>query len=153
MQRAWTILLHAMSKWPSTITEELWPFALRHAVNFHNASVRKGKLSSPYETFTGQTAPWSIKDFRIFGIPTYVLQKAIQDGTTYSKWKTRAWTGVYIGNSTCHSSAIPLIYNPISTHISPQFHVVYDEYFHTVDCQSPSNRDAYLERLFQTSAR
>jgi hypothetical protein len=152
-QRAWTILLHAMSKWPSTITEELWPFALRHAVNFHNASIRKRKLSSPYETFTGQTAPWSIKDFRIFCSPTYVLQKAIQDSNTYSKWKSRAWTGVYIGNSTCHLSAIPLIYNPISTHISPQFHVVYDEYFHTVDCQSPSDRDAYLECLFQTSAR
>jgi hypothetical protein len=59
---------------------------------------------------------------------------------------------VYVGNSTCHSSAIPLIYNPITTHISPQFHVVYDEYFMTVSSQPSFDSKAYLEKLFHTSA-
>jgi hypothetical protein len=31
--------------------------------------------------------------------------------------------------------------------------VLYDEYFHTVDCHSSIDKDSYLERLFQTSAR
>jgi hypothetical protein len=28
VQRTWTILLHAMAKWPAVITEDMWPFAL-----------------------------------------------------------------------------------------------------------------------------
>jgi len=67
-QRARTILLHAMAKWPSVISEEMWPFALRHAVNFHNSSLRKDSSLSPYEAFTGQTSPWLIKDFRVFWV-------------------------------------------------------------------------------------
>jgi hypothetical protein len=67
-QRARTILLHAMAKWPSVISEEMWPFALRHAVNFHNSSLRKDSSLSPYEAFTGQTSPWLVKDFRVFWV-------------------------------------------------------------------------------------
>jgi hypothetical protein len=151
-QRARTILLHAMAKWPAVIQEDMWTFALRHAVNFHNSSIRKQQTKSPYEQFTGQTPPWSLRDFRIFGSPIYVLNKALQDGNSQSKWRSRAWFGVYVGNSTCHSSAIPLIYNPITTHISPQFHLVYDEYFMTVSSQPSFDSEAYLEKLFHTSA-
>jgi hypothetical protein len=130
-QRAHTILLQAMAKWPDVISEDMWTFALRHAINFHNSSYRKDKTTTPYELFTGQEPPWNLKDFHVFGSPTYVLQKELQDGTSYSKWKPRAWQGVYIGNSACHSSAIPLIYNSKTTHISPQFHVLFDEHFPT----------------------
>ena len=30
------MLLHAMSRWPQAITINLWPYALRHAVNVSN---------------------------------------------------------------------------------------------------------------------
>jgi len=152
-QRARTILLHAMSRWPEVIQEDMWTYAIRHAVNFHNVSIRKQQTQSPYEKFTGQTAPWAIHDFRVFGSPTYVLHKALQDGTSHSKWRSRAWLGVYVGTSTCHSSAIPLIYNPISTHISPQYHVIYDEYFMTVSPTTSLDQEAYLKKLYDTSAR
>jgi hypothetical protein len=42
---------------------------------------------------------------------------------------TRLARGIYVGVSTCHSSAIPLIYNIESTHTSPQIYALYDEYF------------------------
>jgi hypothetical protein len=151
-QRVRTILLHAMAKWPEVILEDMWTFALRHAVNFHNISIRKQQSTSPYEHFTGQSPPWALHDLRVFGSPTYVLNKALQDGNSHSKWRSRAWLGVYIGNSTCHSSTIPLIYNPITTHVSPQFHVVYDKYFMTVSSKPSFDSEAYLEKLFHTSA-
>jgi hypothetical protein len=122
-------------------------------VNFHNCSVRKDKSITPYEAYTGQTAPWSLSDFRIFGSPTYVLRKELQDGANLNKWKSRSWLGVYIGNSSCHASAIPLIYNLVSTHVSPQFHVVYDEYFYTVNPSTMANSDTYLSKLYNSTAK
>jgi hypothetical protein len=133
-----------MSKWPDVIQEDMWPFALRHAINFHNASICKNQKDTPFELFTGQDAPWSLQDFRFFGCPTYVLDKDLQDGKSISKWWKRSWKGVYIGSSTCHSSNIPLIYNPVSTHISPQFHVIFDESFHTATGDINTTQSSYF---------
>jgi hypothetical protein len=152
-QRARTILLHAMAKWSDVIKEDMWTFALRHAINFHNSLIRKDSEFTPYRLFTNQESPWSLRDFRIFGSPTYVLQKELQDGMSFSKWKPRAWKGVHIGHSTCHASSIPLIYNPETTHISPQFHVIYDEHFKTATGPTMDDNNQYLEKLFNTSAR
>jgi transposase InsO family protein len=66
VQRARKNLLHAMSKWPDVVTEDMWPFAVRHMVNFHNASLRQDKASTPFQLCTGQEAPWSLNDFRVF---------------------------------------------------------------------------------------
>jgi hypothetical protein len=120
-ERAHTILLHAMAKWPDVIKEDMWPFAIRHAIQFHNSSIRKGCHDPPYKLFTGEDPPCSIHDFRTSGCPTYVLHKSLQDGNAISKWKERAWRGVYIGPSTCHSNNVPLIYNPETTHVSPPY--------------------------------
>lgn len=152
-QQAWTILLHATAKWSLVIKEEMWSFALWHTVNFHNYSVWKQQTKTPYELFTGQVPSWSLSGFWVFGPPTYILHKALQDGSSHGKWKSRAWLGIYVGISNCHSSAIPLIYNPESTHISPQYHMVYDEYFMTVAPPPTFDSKAYLDKLYQTSAR
>jgi len=145
-QWARTILLNAMSKWPEIITEDMWTYALRHVVNFHNSSLREGKSISPYEAFTGETPPWAIADYRVFGSSTYILQKELQDGSSLGCWKLRAWPGAYISNRTCHASSIPLIYNPWTAHIRPQYHVIYDEYFHTVSHTASQDPSAYLEK-------
>jgi hypothetical protein len=151
-KHACTILLRAMAKWPDVVKEDMWTFALRHAVHFHNFSLRKDQTITPFEAFTGQSPHPSVNDFCVFGSPVYVLHKELQDGSSLGKWKSRTWTGVYVGNSTCYSSGIPLIYNPVTTHISPQFHVIYDENFHTVSTNSSLDPDTYLENFFNTSA-
>jgi hypothetical protein len=112
-------------------------------VCFHNASIWRGKNGTPYQLFTGQESPWSLNDFRIFGCPVYVLHKRLQDSDNLSKWKTRSWRRVYIGPSTCHAHNIPLTYNPATTHLSPQFHIVYDEGFTSV-----SSIPLHLEELY-----
>jgi hypothetical protein len=52
-----TLLLHAMASWPGTITEEFWPFAVRHACTFHNVSIHNDTNKSPHHMFTGSPAP------------------------------------------------------------------------------------------------
>jgi hypothetical protein len=86
-QTARTLLLHAMANWPGFINEEFWPFAIRHACTFHNASVRSNTKKSPHHHFTGNKAPWKMEDFRVFGSPTFILDKKLQDGDSLSKWK------------------------------------------------------------------
>ncbi len=85
-QTARTLLLHAMSRWPGIITEEFWPFAIRHACTFHNASICSDLNKSPHHLFTGVPAPWKLEDFRVFGCPVFVLDKRLQDGDTLPKW-------------------------------------------------------------------
>jgi len=151
-ERARTMLLHAMHRWPAMIQETLWPFAIRHAVAFHNASIRKDAKHCPHYLFTGEDPPAQLQDFRIFGSPTFVLKKELQDGAKLNKWSERSWQGVYIGHSSCHSGSIPLIYNPQTTHISPQYHVIHDEFFQTVAASSSETLDKHLDKLFPTSA-
>jgi hypothetical protein len=148
VQRARTILLHAMARWPSVITEDMWPFAVQHMVNFHNVSDLRGKSTRPYTLFTGQDPLWSFNDFKVFGCPSFVLAKRLQDGDGYNKWKSRCWQGAYIGNSTCHAGHIPLIYNPTTTHVTPQYHVTFDEGFTTVQPHSSAIHDTILQKLY-----
>jgi hypothetical protein len=140
-----------MVRWPNVVAEDMWPFAIRHMVNFHNASFLRNKNASPYALFTGQEAPWSFQDFKIFGCPSYVLAKRLQDGDSFNKWKARGWQGIYIGNSTCHAGHIPLIYNPTTTHITPQYHVTYDEGFTSLTHMPHELKDKVLNRLYTKS--
>ncbi len=147
-QTARTILLHAMANWPGFINEEFWPFTIRHACTFHNASIRPDTKKSPHHLFTGNKAPWKMEDFRVFGSPTFVLDKKLQDGDSLSKWKARSWVGIYVGHSLVHSGNVPVVYNPRTSHISPQFHVVHDDQFTTVTGASSEFTDQFLERLY-----
>jgi hypothetical protein len=146
-ETAWTLLLHACSQWPDVFTEEFRPFAIRHACTLHNASFRHDTKQSPHQMFTGVPSPWCIRDFRVFGCPVFVLNKRLQDGNSLPKWKARSWTGVYVGHSLQHAGNVLLIYNPATTHVSPQYHVVFDDQFKTV-CGSAVSRDNLLQKLY-----
>jgi hypothetical protein len=76
-----------MAKWPTTITEEFWPFALFHACTFHNASIRHESGLSPHRMFTGEDAPWRVEHFHVFGSLVFVLhkQKQLQYGDSLPK--------------------------------------------------------------------
>ena len=107
-EKARTILLHAMHKWPTMITEDMWPYAICHAINFHNSSIHKDSDATPHTLFTGEDPPTKLDDFRVFGCPTYILDKHLQDGTKINKWKSCSWQGIYISTSSYHASHIPL---------------------------------------------
>ncbi len=41
-------------------------------------------------------------------------------------------TNIYVGHSPFHAGSVALVLNPQTGHVSPQFHVVFDDHFMTV---------------------
>jgi hypothetical protein len=52
----------------------------------------------------------------------------------------------------CHASSVPLIYNPITTHITPQFHVIFDENFKTATGDITTTQSSYFDKLYESAA-
>jgi hypothetical protein len=111
-----------------------------------------GASASPHQLFTGSPPPWRIQDFRVFGCPVFVLDKRLQDGDTLPKWRARCWTGVYIGYSLQHAGNVPLVYNPATTHVSPQYHVTFDDGFTTVRGVTAVLSDEAYAKLYDSTA-
>ena len=135
-ERTRTSMLYTMNKWKKMVTIKFWPYAMRHANDVANATPRKGQQLSPLEIFSGvQIAP-KLRHFHAFGCPTYVLVNALQSGQGAPKWKERARLGVYLGPSPNHAGSVALVLNPRTGHVSPQFHVKFDDFFETVQAKS-----------------
>ncbi len=62
----------------------------------------------------------------------YVLEKSLQDGKKIPKWRPRSKRSVYLGISHKHASTVPIVLNTSTGSITPQFHVVFDDWFATV---------------------
>ena len=45
--------------------------------------------------------------------------------------------GIYVGRSPSHASNVALILNPRTGHVSPQFHVVFDDDFDDLSLDRP----------------
>ena len=92
--QARTMLSHAKHQWPSAITANLWPYALRMANEVNNAVPRTTQSISPCEQFfASQVAP-RLTDFHSFGCPAYVLNNTLQAGTKQPKWMDRSRVGI-----------------------------------------------------------
>ena len=48
------------------------------------------------------------------------------------KWEPLSRAGIYLGISPFHSGSLPLVINPANGHVSPQFHVLFDDEISTV---------------------
>ena len=77
-----------------------------------------------------------------------MLDKKLQDGDSVKKWRARSWKGIYVGQSTVHVSNVPLVYNIATTHVTPQFHLVFDEGLTTVTGEPIANEDKFYEDLY-----
>ena len=142
-------MLYAMNKWKRMILICLWPYAMRHANDVANSTPRKGEDDSPLEKFTWVPVRPKLRHFHAFGCPAYVLDNALQSGQGLPKWKQRARLGIYLGPSPSHARTVALILNPRTGHVSPQFHVKFDDFFETVgdnptDMDSPEPSWKYL---------
>ena len=131
-ESARSMLLHAVHRWPKTITANLWPQAVAHAVNIRNAlPVAVGK-SCPLSTFAGTDIQPNLKHFHPFGCPVYVLENALQSGNPHPKWSDRSRVGIFLCHSPNHATNVPMVLNTQTGMVSPQFHCVYDNSFDTV---------------------
>jgi len=150
-KRAHTMIIHAMIHWPDIIHENLWPFALRHAVAIHNATPGISNLSLE-EIFIGTKHPSRLPDFHTFGCPIFVLDPNLQQGNKIPKWKPQSQQGLYLGPSPDHASTVPLVLNTQTGLVSPQYHVVFVDNFTTVNCLQTDKIPTNWPSLFNESA-
>jgi hypothetical protein len=124
-RRAQTILLHAIHRWPNAVSEELWPFALKLAIDIHNSTPGESGLS-PDEIFSCHKSTRNhCRDFHPSGCPFFVLEASLQDGHRIPKWKPRSSMAIYLGNSPDHATTVTLVLNPSTGLVSPHYHSVF----------------------------
>jgi hypothetical protein len=146
--RARTMLLHAMEHWPEAVSIDLWPFALKMAADIHNATPGPSGLS-PEEIFTQQKSrPDRLLDFHTFGCPVFVLNPSLKQGQKIPKWHPRSRQAVYLGHSPRHAQTVPIVLNLQTGLCSPQYHVVFDDYFTTTQCQITNELPPTWNELF-----
>jgi hypothetical protein len=102
-ERSRTSLLHAMHRWPSAITINLWPYALRYINDVYNATPALKSGQTPLECFSAiAVRPW-VLDFHLPLCPVYVLHNGLQgSGLRPNKWVRRSRCVVYLGKSPIH---------------------------------------------------
>jgi hypothetical protein len=71
------------------------------------------------------------------------------------KWEPQAQMGLYIGRSPSHSHAanVALIFNPRTGHVSPQFHVIFDDDFTKVPYLRTATIPPYRADLVHASSK
>jgi hypothetical protein len=75
----------------------------------------------------------------VFGSLCFVLDSRLQSGIAGPpKWEPRSRLGIYVGHSPSHAGSVALVLNPRMGHVSPQFHVVFDDLFTTVSYMKKS---------------
>jgi Reverse transcriptase (RNA-dependent DNA polymerase) len=127
------MLLHAAHRWPAAITANLWPYAVRMANDSINSAPQVGIGQSPMERFTQVDVAPRVKHSHTFGCPVYVLDATLQTaGGQIEKWKERSRVGLYLGASPRHSKRVALVLNLQTGHVSPQFHIAFDDNFETI---------------------
>ena len=132
------MLHHAALHWPEVANVELWPFAVSHAAFLMNYIPQESTGRSPYELFTRTTWPTNkLQEMHVWGCPVYVLEESLKNGKPIPRWRPRSERGIYVGQQMKHGHSVPLILNLSSGKVTSQYHVIFDDWFQTVDSASP----------------
>jgi hypothetical protein len=84
--------------------------------------------------------------------PVYVLDRRMQEVTSPPKWTKRTTQQVYVGHLHQYSKSVPMVWDPKTKLVSPQFHVMFDDNFDTVQEPDPNIKQAdTMDRLFKTN--
>jgi hypothetical protein len=76
------------------------------------------------------------KTFHTMFYPCYILDSRLHNAGLIGppKWELRSNICVYLGYSPFHAGSVALVYKPSTGHVSPQYHVVFDNDFTMVPC-------------------
>eukprot|EP00957_Ditylum_brightwellii_P116638 8896889-Ditylum_brightwellii.AAC.1 len=88
---------------------------------------------SPEDKFSNDHSVQILTEQHAWGCPVYKLDAHLQDRySSVPKWDPRARLGIYLGASSAHAGNVHLVLNPRTGHVSPQYHVMFDNTFSTV---------------------
>jgi hypothetical protein len=122
-----------VNRWPSAVTINLWPYAIRYANDVHNATPSVKTGVSPLETFSATPVRPQVLNFHPPFCPVYVLDSGLQGGGKRpNKWVRRSRLAVYLGSSPRHARSVSLVLSLDTGYVSPQFHLKFDDFFETV---------------------
>jgi hypothetical protein len=147
-----TMLIHAALCWPDASDHELWPMALAHTVSLHNItpSMQTGRL--PEEVWTRSHSTHScLRNAHMWGCPLYILDPRGQAGHKIPAWDPHSRRAQNMGFSPLHASSVALARNLNTGNISPQFHVVYDDFFETVHTDGADPPDVWSDLVIVQS--
>lgn len=146
VRNARTMMLHAALRWPGYAERDLWPMALSHAVYLYNHTPKQDSGVAPIEVFTRTKSMYgALQSAHPWGCPVYVLTPKLRDGQKIPKWEPRSRRGQYVGASPMHASTVGLVRNLQTGSITPQFHMVYDDFFETVHSDEDQEPKEWLE--------
>ena len=146
-------MFHSSLRCPSKFDKSLWPLAMSYAIFMHNHTPRRLDSYSPMELWTGSKSTHSqLQNCHPWGCPTYVLDPRLQDGHKIPKWEPQSRQGLHLGWSPLHASNVPLILNLTTRHVSPQFHVVFDDWFSTISTKEKGLDDIEDRIVHESSA-
>jgi hypothetical protein len=149
-----SMLNHAISRWDKTITAERWPFEIQHAATMYNTTKWRSHdyVISPWEQFTGERSKLDQTDMHPLLCPVYVIDQQMQEGTSPPKWTKRTTQKIYVGHLHRYSKSVPMVWDPKTKLVSPQFHVMFDDNFDTVKAPDPNIKQTdTMDRLFKTN--
>ena len=154
--RARTMMIYANLMWPEVQDEALWPLAVSHAVYLYNHTPNMESGIAPIELFS-QTVNdgQALRNAHPWGCPAYVLEpKLTAAGGKLPKWSPRSRHGQFVGVSPVHAENIAVIRNLKTGYLSPQYHIVFDDWFETVyasdDDPPPQWADMCIFQRFET---
>ncbi|KAL7547062.1 hypothetical protein ACHAWF_010384 [Thalassiosira exigua] len=99
----------------------------------HATRQPRGEVHAEALFFGATDRPRDPSLFHTFGSPCFVLDSCLQSSVGgVPKWEPRSRLGIYVGHSPAHAGSVALVLNPATGHVSPQFHVVFDDNFTTV---------------------
>jgi hypothetical protein len=88
----------------------------------------------------------------ILFFPVYVIDRRMQEGTLPPKWTKFTTQKVYVGHLHHYSKLVPMVWDPKTKLVSPQFHVMFDDNFDTVQAPDMNIKQAdTMDRLFKTN--
>lgn len=129
-------MLHLATHWPAAANTKYWPQAIDYAVwvfIFNRLPNLSTGILPNKLWFRVQHVDNKICRAHVFGCPVYVLDALLQDGKKMPKRNPRARLGLFLGFLDLHSSLVPLVLNVETGHITPQFHIIFDDKFKTVN--------------------
>ena len=153
-----TMMIHAALNSPEgAIDMSLWPMAMDHATWIYNRIPRMENGISPISLWarTMENREDNMyENCHVWGCPTYVLEPKLQkSGIKIPKWQPRSRCGINLGFSKMHSTMVGLILNRRTGSISPQFHVIYDDWFTTVCSGEIETPQEWHDLISMPSAR
>ena len=145
-------MIHWAIRWPEVFDISYWPMAVLYSVWIYNR-VPKTNGIAPIELIVrSKNARHVLQQAHVFGCPCYVLDPKLQGLSKLPKFTPRSNRGVFVGFSPKHSSLVPLVLNLQTLTITPQFHVMFDDWYTTVDSSTTDQQlDDCLVNLFSSN--